>query len=63
MEVPFSEVHHLEIFILEDEKFIKDARYPAMGNATRWPSKKNRGYIFLPPETLVRRKEPDKPRN
>jgi hypothetical protein len=56
MEVPFSEIFHLEIFRIGKEEFIKDTHHPAKGNAKRRSGKKD--YVFLSPETLVRRKGP-----
>lgn len=61
MEVPLSEIFHLERFLIKNEEFIKDSANPAKGNVTRYPGEKH--YVFLPPETLVHRKKPDLPRN
>ena len=59
MKVRFSEIFHLEIFRIGDEKFIKDTHHPAKGNAIRRSGKKS--YVSLSPETLVQRKKPDIP--
>lgn len=59
MEVPLSDIFHLERFSWEGEEFIKDTHNPSMGNTIRRSGK--RDYVFLPPETIVQRKEPDIP--
>ena len=57
MEVPLSDIFHLEKFRVGNEEFIKDSHNLAKGNAVRRFGK--RDYVFLPSETLVHRKEPD----
>ena len=68
MQVPFKEIFHLEVFIVKKKKFIKINGPITIGgsrpriikgeiNASRWPGK--RKFVYFPPETLVRRKEPD----
>ncbi len=58
-KVQFSDIFHLEKFSVAGEEFIKDTHHPARGNAIRRSGKRN--YVFLSPETIVQRKEPDTP--
>ena len=59
--VPLSEIFHLELFKHGEEWFIKYSHHPKKGNAQRRSGK--RDFVFLPPETMVQRKEPDIPCN
>ena len=55
MKAQFNDIFHLELFIWEDKEFIKDTHHLSRGNARRWSGKNKGDYMFLPPETLVKR--------